>query len=43
MWLGAIEQDPARHAALSREELIRQASNTAAALALVDNRAAAPV
>jgi protocatechuate 4,5-dioxygenase beta chain len=75
MWLEAIEKDPAKLAALSREELIRQAgsegielimwlvmrgamnariarvhetyfvpaSNTAAALALFDNRAAAPV
>jgi protocatechuate 4,5-dioxygenase beta chain len=75
MWLEAIQQDPARLAALSREELIRQAgsegielimwlimrgalnqriervhetyfvpaSNTAAALALFDNRAPAPV
>jgi protocatechuate 4,5-dioxygenase beta chain len=75
MWLEAIQQDPAKLAALSREELIRQAgsegielimwlimrgalnqriervhetyfvpaSNTAAALALFDNRAPAPV
>jgi protocatechuate 4,5-dioxygenase beta chain len=75
MWLEAIEKDPAKLAALSREELIRQAgsegielimwlimrgamnaqvarvhetyfvpaSNTAAALALFDNRAPTPV
>jgi protocatechuate 4,5-dioxygenase beta chain len=74
MWLEAIEKDPAKLAALSREDLIRQAgsegielimwlimrgamneriarihdtyfvpaSNTAAALALFDNRVPAP-